>query len=495
MTKLIPLVTKIFLMAMTTAILGYMSFVAFIAGEVVIGSVLVAIALAANLVYFSRKAVAPKFLFPGIVLLVIFVITPILYTIQMSGYTYKTGNEITKDEALTQIYELGLTSDEAGTTYDLQVGKLDGKYASLLKEQVTGETFFGIDGQVESIQPTDVPSGFTPLTVDEIAQNEADIVALKYELGDGIYIIPQAADVAAQLRQSYVYDAAANTLNDSVNGITYVDNGKGNFVSESGDYLYPGWRQLNPLENYTALILDPVIRGPFVNVFIWTVTFSVLTVLLMFVVGLALAIALDKKIRGRNFYRAILILPYAFPSFMSILIWNGMFNREFGAVNALLGVQIDWYNDALLAKIVILIVNLWLGFPYMYLIATGALQALPAELEEAASIDGASPRQILTQIKLPLLLQILSPLLIASFAFNFNNFNIVYLLTGGGPTDVLAGESAGATDILITYAYKTAFGSTEQNLGLASAISVIMFLIVGALSLWSLKRSKVLEEM
>jgi arabinogalactan oligomer/maltooligosaccharide transport system permease protein len=97
------------------------------------------------------------------------------------------------------------------------------------------------------------------------------------------------------------------------------------------------------------------------------------------------------------------------------------------------------------------------------------------------------------QIKLPLLLQILSPLLIASFAFNFNNFNIVYLLTGGGPTDVLGGETAGATDILITYAYKTAFGSAEQNLGLASAISVIMFIIVGALSLWSLRRSKVLE--
>jgi arabinogalactan oligomer/maltooligosaccharide transport system permease protein len=86
-------------------------------------------------------------------------------------------------------------------------------------------------------------------------------------------------------------------------------------------------------------------------------------------------------------------------------------------------------------------------------------------------------------------------LLIASFAFNFNNFNIVYLLTGGGPTNVLAGETAGATDILITYTYKTAFGSTQQNLGLACAISMIMFIIVGALSMWSLKRSRVLENM
>ncbi|MEN9956057.1 MAG: hypothetical protein RLY34_864, partial [Actinomycetota bacterium] len=123
------------------------------------------------------------------------------------------------------------------------------------------------------------------------------------------------------------------------------------------------------------------------------------------------------------------------------------------------------------------------------------LQALPTDLEEAAAIDGATGAQIFWRIKLPLILQILSPLLIASMAFNFNNFNLIYLLTRGGPTDVINGETAGATDILITYAYKTAFAGTEQNLGLASAISVIIFLIVGLLSLWSLRRSKVLEIM
>ena len=170
-----------------------------------------------------------------------------------------------------------------------------------------------------------------------------------------------------------------------------------------------------------------------------------------------------------------------------------MFNRQFGAINALFNTQIDFFNSPWLAKMVILIVNLWLGFPYFYLISSGALQAIPQELDEAASIDGASTSQILRRIKLPLLLQILSPLLIASFAFNFNNFNIIYLLTGGGPTDVLGGKQAGATDISITYTYKTAFGSNEQNLGLACAISMIIFIIVGTLSMWSLRRSKVLD--
>jgi arabinogalactan oligomer/maltooligosaccharide transport system permease protein len=215
---------------------------------------------------------------------------------------------------------------------------------------------------------------------------------------------------------------------------------------------------------------------------------------MMFFVGLILAIALDKRIRFRNFYRGILILPYAMPSFMSILIWAGIFNREYGAVNVILGLDVNWLDSAWLARGVLLLVNLWLGFPYFYLIATGALQALPKDLEEAASIDGASGSQIFWRIKLPLILQILSPLLVASFAFNFNNFNLVYLLTGGGPTNVLEGERAGATDILITFAYKVAFSANDQDYGLASTISVVVFLIVGILSLWSLKRSRVLEE-
>ena len=215
----------------------------------------------------------------------------------------------------------------------------------------------------------------------------------------------------------------------------------------------------------------------------------------MFGFGLILAIALDKKIRFRNFYRALLILPYAMPSFMSILIWAGMLNRDYGSVNTLLGHHIDWLGQVWLARAAVLIVNLWLGFPYFYLISTGAIQALPGDLEEAAAIDGASGPQIFWRIKLPLVLQILSPMLIASFAFNFNNFNLVYLLTRGGPTNVLGGETAGGTDLLITYAYKTAFATNDQNYGLASAISVVVFVIVGAISMWSLRRSKVLEDM
>ena len=234
-------------------------------------------------------------------------------------------------------------------------------------------------------------------------------------------------------------------------------------------------------------------RGPFFTVFIWTIIFASLTVLTTFAVGLVLALVLDKPLFGKRLYRSILILPYAIPSLISILVWGGIFNRDYGAINQLLGLEIAWFEDASFARFAVIMVNLWLGFPYFYLISSGALQAIPNELNEAAAIDGANGRQIFSKITLPLLLQILTPLLIASFAFNFNNFNLIYLLTGGGPRDESAGEIAGATDILISYTYNIAFGSYIQDLGLASAISVIIFFIVASISMFGIRRSKVLE--
>lgn len=164
-----------------------------------------------------------------------------------------------------------------------------------------------------------------------------------------------------------------------------------------------------------------------------------------------------------------------------------------GAINSLLNLNVQWLHDPWMAKVSVLLVNLWLGFPYFYLIAAGSLQAIPKELAESAGIDGANPRQIFRLITLPLLLRMLTPLLIASFAFNFNNFNIIYLLTGGGPAFQF-GSVAGATDILISYTYKLAFDTTIQNYGLASAISVVIFIIVAGMSMYGIRKSKVLDD-
>jgi arabinogalactan oligomer/maltooligosaccharide transport system permease protein len=238
------------------------------------------------------------------------------------------------------------------------------------------------------------------------------------------------------------------------------------------------------------------------KIFSWTVIFAVASVLSTFVLGLALALLFnDERIRGKKIYRAIMILPYAFPGFLSAYVWKGMFSFEYGFINYnILGFEpgkgIPWLAEEGAAKWAILLCNLWLGFPYMFLITTGALQAIPAELTESAVIDGATPWQQLRLIKLPLLLVSLTPLLISSFAFNFNNFTIIYLITGGGPSgDPSLGVDVGGTDILISFVYKIAFSSSQgADYGLASAFSILIFFIVGGLSMIGFRRTRFLEE-
>jgi arabinogalactan oligomer/maltooligosaccharide transport system permease protein len=197
-----------------------------------------------------------------------------------------------------------------------------------------------------------------------------------------------------------------------------------------------------------------------------------------------------------------MILPYAFPGFLSAYVWVGLLNRENGFINTVIFGQepgsegnFPWLLEEGPARMAVLLVNLWLGFPYMFLITTGALQSIPSELNEAAEIDGATGWQNFRLIKLPLLLISIAPLLIASFAFNFNNFTIIYLLTKGGPSDSgLTDYDVGGTDILITFVYKIAFSGTGQNFGLASAFSILIFIVVATISLISFRRTRKFEE-
>jgi arabinogalactan oligomer/maltooligosaccharide transport system permease protein len=202
-------------------------------------------------------------------------------------------------------------------------------------------------------------------------------------------------------------------------------------------------------------------------------------------------------LRGKKIYRVLVILPYAFPAFLSGLVWAGLLNPQFGFVNQVLfgGADIPWLTEPWLARFSVILVNLWLGYPYMFLVCTGALQSLPEELDEAARVDGASPWRVFRSIKLPLLLVSVAPLLIASFAFNFNNFNVIYMLTRGWPRFTDTTFDIGSTDLLITMVYKVAFGQGgARDYGLASALSILIFLLVAVVSIIAFRRTKALEE-
>jgi arabinogalactan oligomer/maltooligosaccharide transport system permease protein len=216
--------------------------------------------------------------------------------------------------------------------------------------------------------------------------------------------------------------------------------------------------------------------------------------------GLAMALTFnDPRIRGRKVLRTLFILPYAFPAFLSALLWRGMLNAnaDYGIVNRLFffGARIEWLSDPWLAKLAILGVNLWLSFPYWFLVCTGALQSLPDDVLEAARIDGAGRWRTWRTVTTPLLLISTAPLIIASFAFNFNNFTIIYMLTGGEPRFTDTSAALGHTDILITMIYQiSGVAGGRADFGLASALSIVVFLVVGGISALAFRRTRKLEE-
>jgi len=203
-------------------------------------------------------------------------------------------------------------------------------------------------------------------------------------------------------------------------------------------------------------------------------------------------------LRFKGLYRTLLFLPYAVPGFISILVFKGLFNNNFGEINlildALFGIKPAWFSDPTLAKVMLLIVNVWLGYPYMMVICSGLIKAIPADLYEASAVAGAGPLTNFWRITLPLVLKPLTPLLISAFAFNFNNFVLISLLTGGRPDFLDTSVPAGTTDLLVSYTYRIAFQDSGQQFGLAAAISTVIFAMVAAISLVQMRFAKISKD-
>jgi maltose/maltodextrin transport system permease protein len=215
--------------------------------------------------------------------------------------------------------------------------------------------------------------------------------------------------------------------------------------------------------------------------------------------GMVLAVLLSwESLRFRSVYRLVLFLPYAIPGFISILVFKGLFNNNSGEINLLLstlfGIRPTWFSDPFLAKMMILIVNTWLGFPYMMVICTGLIKAIPNDLYEASAVAGAGPITNFFKITMPLIIKPLTPILISSFAFNFNNFVLISLLTGGLPDLLNTSVPAGTTDILVSYTYRMAFQDAGQKFGLGAAISTVIFLMVAVISLIQIRSTRIVDD-
>lgn len=251
-------------------------------------------------------------------------------------------------------------------------------------------------------------------------------------------------------------------------------------------------------ENFREIFSITSWRTTFFRVGSWTVIWAILSTISTYGLGCLLAIILNNpRLKFRKIIRTLLILPWAIPAFVSILVWNGALNTNFGIINQLLetlfNIQpIHWLTETTLTRIAILLVNLWLGFPHAMIMITGILQGIPNDIYEAAIVDGVSPWQKFRYITLPLLWFSMAPLMIMTFAHNFNNFTLIYLLNSGRPFEFGQQGGAGGTDILISWIFKL---TTEKNkYNYASAISLIIFIILAGFSIYNFYRTRSFQE-
>jgi maltose/maltodextrin transport system permease protein len=497
----------------------YVNFLMYMSGHILIAISFLIILLLGTLIYTSRKGYVYRYLFPGLLGFMAFVIFPLVYTVWTSAHKYDARNLLTYERIHSDFLSQTYRADDAPTfNYELIPSAKEAEYHLLLRMAKEDE------GPVDK-PPADFVSGSFPITVPDDEEAVAAIPValltaantpkgealqlrditrnkLHVALRGFMFALPDGTQVSMTGLRSFaarmpLWKAGQdNTLINQQDGMTiHPDRKLGFFVDEQGEPVGYGFRTLAGARNYRRIFTDERIKGPFLKIFIWTMTFALLSVVTTFAIGMFLAVLLEwKHMKGRNLYRTLLILPYAVPAFLSILTFQGMFNQEFGAVNefmsAVFNVAPDWNTNAYLAKLMILIVNLWLGYPYMMIICTGNLQSIPDTIYEASAIDGSGPITNFRRLTLPLVLPSMLPVLIASFAFNFNNFNLIFLLTQGRPKMVGGTGVAGETDILVSYTFNLAFKDSGTDYGLASAIATILFIIVGTLAWINLKKTQ-----
>ena len=272
---------------------------------------------------------------------------------------------------------------------------------------------------------------------------------------------------ARQTRTAYLFLAPALFVMLAVVLYPFVYNVAISFSNMSLYHLRDP--QFIGLEHYKTIFLESEIWKIFWKTIIWTAV----NVVSHLTLGIGLALLLNQEVRGRAWFRALLILPWAMPQYITALTWKGMFNYEYGSVNLLLKAvhlpAVPWLSNETWAFIAPIIANVWLGFPFMMVVALGALQSIPKEMYEAAQLDGANWWYQFRRITLPMLKPVLAPAAVLGTIWTFNNLNVIWLVTNQG-------EPADKTHILVTYVYKAAFH--YYRYGYAAAFSIVIFLIL-----------------
>lgn len=510
-----PAVVRVFYHAIVAGLIAaalLLSARLYLGGETLVGAGVLLVTALAAVTYLWARAYTWRYLFPGLLGFAIFVLFPLGYTVYVSFTNYSSAHLLRLPQVVKYFQDETYLAGDAKYPFALhRVGGEPATYVLVLSTPGDeGARYATRPFALEPAPAAPVPASAENTAPDSPSLPLRDVIALRAKLQPVSVVLPDKTVLTNTGLREFGPRLPLWKHNPEDDSFTHVQNnsritpdaGLGRFVlaadsvmGKAGEPVGPGFRARVGLANYTKVLTDKGIQGPFIRIFFWTVVFAFGSVALSLAVGMTLAVLLEwKELQGRKIYRTLLVLPYAVPAFISILIFKGLFNQNFGEINqildALFGAKPEWFADPLLAKVMILIVNTWLGFPYMMIVCTGILQSVPDTIYEASAIDGSNAFHDFFKLTLPLIWKPLFPLLVASFAFNFNNFLLIYLLTGGGPDMVGAATVAGQTDILVSYTFRIAFRDTAQNFGYASAIATVIFLIVASLAWWNLKHQK-----
>ena len=470
------------------------------------------ITLVMNYIFLAPSAYPMRWMSPGLAFMLLISVYPILFTIYISFTNFGASNLLPKVQAIevlgqrTFLPETGATlqytvfqNEETGE-YGLWLTGGEEPFFATTTEEFTAEEIGAGALNADGI-PATIP-GWRPLTRAETVRNITAISATSFGAEETAVSLTGRLGEAAQLQQRYVWDEEQNAIIDKRENVTFfADPATGFFTSADGQRLTPGYQVNIGLQNYQRFLTDPSFRGPLLRIFAWNVTFALLSVLFSFGLGLMIAIVFGRTMPGQRIIKSLLIIPFAVPQVITLLVWRGILNPLEGVVpNMLQGIfnqPVGWppfFADPIWVKVALIVINVWLAYPYFMLISSGALQAIPTDMYEAADIDGASAWQQFRGLTLPLLLVTVGPLLISSFIVNFNSFNVIYLFNSGGPPMVGTALPAGHSDILISYVYNLAFGRGLALYGYASAITIMIFFMMVIVTIFQHRRMATWEE-
>ena len=442
------------LLLLIVVVLLYSAWIVYLVGQPLFGVLLLLVALAVGVVFGWRRFYTVRFVVPGMITMLLFVLFPIIYTIYLGFTNYGSFNLLQYERAQEVILASRI------------VDKASSRPFSVYAEGDQHRLYIGDGGQGFLSEPA-VLDG-SPVTLvaqshvqpDVPALSKRDVIKIRKALAQVIIRLPDGTEMQsaglrafAVIQPEYTLQVDGSLIHQTTSKQYIADHETGFYTDEDNQRLAPGWRTHIGLDNFKRIFNSAGIRGPMWSIFLWTMAFAVGSVVFCFILGVSLAVVLQwPHLRYRSFYRVMLILPYAVPAFISILVFKGLFNQNFGEINLLLeamfGIRPEWNTDGSLARGMLLIVNTWLGYPYMMLLAMGFLQAVPEDQKKAAYMEGAGVLRVFFTITLPQIMPPFLPLLLAAFAFNFNNIVLILLLTRGLPDIPGTLIPAGETDIL-----------------------------------------------